>query len=627
MLVIGHLDNTVRGALGKTREGHWIRVPDFHKGHLGFLPEIAVRIASPSLSNEDDESIDRTCEMMVTPYIITKDIFRLKCLFVEKRGVVERLVNLMSYLRVNIISLESASLFTERLHTVHLVLDLRRSKLNRGNIGPSDEMKYVDILSSMQTMDRRGLELFLYIVRQCHDILSWDAKDGRDIPNIQISDFAEHDNTNDNEAALTIVKRTNFGGEGPKHTYLKIDPERAVSIATKIGVSEAEEFDYLLLSDTESRNLRVKFLSKTKRQKLFHIGFYHKNEIGALNIITKIVARSNFNVITSLIRRVQDYHNVWEVILEYQGSDARIQSLPKDPRRAIQLMLNPALKQLREAASAYGIALFIPTHIPVHASQTEDGPVRRGWKHSIPLDPDAVAQTPRLQFPRLIRVNGATSSGREWIVDYASAAIEKGPAVFISCPTVAAEYRDALCRRLEAKGWTPTIYSGASKSELTYAEARRLIVAADYFVGIWHPEPESAAADKARRGAKAKGRSAAVAERAATASSVSGAEARSGADAQATPAAGADHETRRQLPLSRLSPWMHFELGEALALHKPFKIIAHKDLNWPEVVRRIAADRTTPGYSDEASFDERITELLVFMENNWRLPMGGRKTA
>ena len=73
-----------------------------------------------------------------------------------------------------------------------------------------------------------------------------------------------------------------------------------------------------------------------------------------------------------------------------------------------------------------------------------------------------------------------------------------------------------------------------------------------------------------------------------------------------------------------MSPWLHFELGQAVAFEREFKILASNSLPDVRLVRRIAADRPVFWFDEEVEedFAAKAKELLVFMELNWR---DGRK--
>lgn len=559
MLVIGFLDKTT-----KTDEGHRVRIPDYHKGHLGFVPKIAVKVAGPAESGVSSSTPERSCELIVTPYFINEHIVRINCTFDERKGVLRRLVNVVSHLGANIISLESASLFRSRYHSVQLVVNLVDSKLAERSLTQEEEVRYARLLQLVQTGDRRGMDVFFNIVRQCHDVLAWKLEpDGRLLPQVTISNFPRDTHTTDYELLSTTVERET------RSTFIHLDKQKVSAIATYIAAPETSEFDYLLLSDTESRNLRIQFFNQKKREKLVQIGFYHKNFRGALDVITSIVADSGFNVLASLIRKVEDFHNVWEVILEYQG-DEKV-SFQGDYREVVKGLLSKAANAEREKAATYEISLFIPTHVRNDVTavvgsgkRAKRKSIPKGWAHRVPL---LTADQPPQLLPmtELLPPAMNAEAGKDWLLQYSGRALSKAPIAFISYSEKNGELRDALARRLQQRGWIVNQdHRKAAPMGLTHGEAKRAISDCDHFIGLWCPE---------------------------------------------------DVEGKR------VSPWMHFELGCAYAFNKPSRIIAHRDLSGPEIVQRIFAEQQAILFSDEREFKgEAVPRLLVYLDSFWTRP-------
>jgi hypothetical protein len=207
--------------------------------------------------------------------------------------------------------------------------------------------------------------------------------------------------------------------------------------------------------------------------------------------------------------------------------------------------------------------------------------------------------------PDLIRVDDKGPVERDWLIAYAHEILFEDPKIFISCSShdYALKYRQYLQKRLEESGWEVSVYADLAKQDLTYAEAKRLITDADYLVGIWMPDEREdhddpdAKPDQPGRAAEEQPES-------------------------DDPAALGKGRRKPVRPgTAKLSPWMHFEMGLAVAFDREFKILASKSLDTSGVVRRIAGDRPVFRFKEgpiARHFGECVTSLLDFMNLNWR---------
>jgi hypothetical protein len=476
-----------------------------------------------------------------------------------------------------------------------MVLDMSESPLSTDAVTGGVRSKFIDILPNLKITNRRGLLLFLMIVSQCHDQLSWSegrGARGRHVPEVYVSEFDAHEWIGETSRVTvqrkplfyrgrgTEVRRGAGGGStNSRATFFTLPPLKEERLQTLLGVGRDRPLDYLLLSDTDSRSLRIQFFQRSHRDRVFEVGFRHKDEIGALYTIARTVADSGFNILSSLIREIDEYHNVWEVVLEYQGPEEKLKSLPKnDPRLAIRRLLRGAAHRYRNELAPYDISIFIPSHLP-------GWPNKRGWEKGISLGVRSRVEVP--QTPELLVREEHGPAERDWLVRYARGVLEKGATVFISCPHTAEKYRSLLATMLQEAGWEVSFYDDTAKMEATYTEARRLVGEADYFVGIWIPDATDAPTTAGTRSAMGRQKN----------------------DRLAKPELAAD---------ATMSPWLHFELGQAVAFEREFKILASSKLPDVRLVRRIAADRPVFWFSDDGEFLEKAKELLTFMDLNWR---------
>ena len=81
-----------------------LHVPRFHLGHLGFIPDLTVNYRYQPLENAEGH------ELTLTPFQGNRDdLFLLKCVFVEKPGVIQSALAAFAALNLNLLSLESAT--------------------------------------------------------------------------------------------------------------------------------------------------------------------------------------------------------------------------------------------------------------------------------------------------------------------------------------------------------------------------------------------------------------------------------------------------------------------------------------------------------------------------------------
>lgn len=609
MLVIGNFSDTQRvrrtdaPADGSAKQ-HLVHIPDFHTGHLGLVPDKSVLLTGPMPQDDRGRIDERTCEIVVTPHIINGDILKVSCTFDEGKHVLERLVNLLSNLNVNIMKLESASLFESKHHVVHMVLDMSRSRLSRDPITDGERSKFIDVLPNLRLSNRRGLELFLHIVSQCHQILTWAPGPGgfsRQVPEVYISEFDRYEWTGQTVRASVERKPVRYKSDpdstppelskANRKTFFQLPAEKGERIDTLLGIEEGQPLDYLLLSDTESRSLRIQFFQGVHVKRIFEIGFAHFDEIGALYTILRTVAHSGFNVLSCLIREVKEYHNVWEAVLEYQGKED-LPERSEDRRHVIRELLAPSVKKYRREIAAYDIKIFVPSHLPGAKKYSMKKPGER----EIPLDTNPPKHREKPRRPRLMSRVPHGPVERDWLITYANEMLFMAPRIFISCSVMKSQYRKILAEKLKEARWEYSFYGNTAQEQATYTEARRLVADADYFVGIWTPdEPEDAVRPAAQPPTP----------------DLPGNE----------PPHDAKQNNGNGAPRHQTSPWMHFELGQAVAFDREFKILASDQLLVREVVRRIAADKPVFMFSEDAEhkyFKEQVEALLQYMELNWR---------
>ncbi len=216
--------------------------------------------------------------------------------------------------------------------------------------------------------------------------------------------------------------------------------------------------------------------------------------------------------------------------------------------------------KFRSEMAPYFIRLFVPRHLRIRPKLDEKA------GEFINLDPEQPTKLGLRRPPSvLMEPRTISDGGTKWVLDHARRVLGARQKIFISYPSAGQEYMEELRQRLESdkeKRWEIEVYIDTTPADFTYSEARRLISDSDYFIGIWHPENKDGAV--------------------------------------------------------LTSPWLPFELGLAMAFHKPFKLVAHSSLPRKELVQRIAGDTAAYWYKDMDEFKNiALKSLLAFMESNW----------
>src|SRR5918912_3995863 len=109
MIVLDYLKKTINNS---------ICVPPFHTGHLGLLPNTEVSIGLMNLPTTHH------CELVITPYEPSiSDMAHVHCIMKDRPGVVQRLVDAVSLLGINIVTQESSAINQLNHHSVDLLID------------------------------------------------------------------------------------------------------------------------------------------------------------------------------------------------------------------------------------------------------------------------------------------------------------------------------------------------------------------------------------------------------------------------------------------------------------------------------------------------------------------------
>jgi predicted amino acid-binding ACT domain protein len=542
-----------------------ILLPRIHSGPLGFVPGTRVHVAMPTVARP----VDTRTEVIVTPFHTTPDNTALVSVVLHDAvGVVRSLVESLSRLNINIEVQESSSIDHLDLHRVGMIVDLGQ-ELKEEDTPQRVQELYRPYAANVPIHSRRYLQLFDMIVARCGDALWWHKYEGRLIPALYVRPLTRRD-----ELSPASVILESSGDR--RHTEIKLPEEIAENVRRQLDITSeiTRRLPYLFVSDTNDRTLRTFFLPSTER--IVHVGFYHRDRAGTLARILDVVAAAEFNIFTSLLRKHSKNTSVWEVVLEYHGTD----SPPPKPDNRKQLpswyshKLLPWLHEKLSASPQFSqidgcnVELGPPRYPLRYGGDTPNTRTALSKKRKRPGDP------PKPTNIEIISMVDQRSSDID--------SVERPPAelraasklfeivsthrrrigqrtLFLSYPQVGAHLVDDYLRHVLEPPRRPSYHLTQfqeSRPPDIHSQIINLIGEADYFLAIWHPDE--------------------------------------------------DDNGRCQPPT--LSPWMFFELGIALALGKRCVVACHGDLQSIDP-RRLVGNEGLVMYSD-ANFASKQVPVI-----------------
>jgi len=538
----------------KVSESNRIVVPPFHSGHLGLLPHSARQTITLLQSARHPAG----CELCITPYDRPLDrLFRLKCVLKEKRGVVNRLLRAIAAMDINILSWESATLESNGGHGVFMLLDWSTTSTPTKVELPTNlqELFFPRLSGIIPSNDLRYIQLLRQILGQCADVLLWttDSDNGIALPRLRLSEFEENRSIATRGSVEILPAKEQRGRLDDAGVAFEIDSHVAADARTATGRDEEALLHYILVSDIESKTLRIFIPRRGREKRMVHLGFVHKNLPGALCAITGFIAANNLSIVSGLVRTMRDDRNILEVTLEHDSAEMSRHDLIADPKKWAATHLPTDDTSLAHRLRYYGVTLHPPLYpkdlkfepLPLYDAQQIPEPVVMVTPEEAELDVLQMAQiaatkedfTPRRWLTELLFDPGWGPHGK--------------PSVFLSYPGAAA-LEGALIRKTLEKSFHVVELQNADVKMITQGAIDR-IIQAHCFIGVWHPE-------------------------------------------------------RFEDDKLSLSPWMPFEYGVALSHNKPCIILNHKDL--PEhLVHRIATDTARIIYSELSREPSKLEDL------------------
>lgn len=527
MIVLDYLKKTI---------GDSICVPPFHTGHLGLLPNTEVSIGLMTLPETHHH-----CELVITPYNPSaSDMAHVHCIMRDMPGVVQRLIDAVSLLDMNIITQESSAINQLNHHSVDLLIDWSSSRFaDLGDSELAQQHRYSPYQSLFPHKSALYVLLFESIIAHCGNVLVWDSKKNSGLPHVSIRQLVGQ-----HSQAHTSAKVERETEPGHKlHSRITIPSNILGHLHNRLGTSPHQQLHYAILSETENRTLRVFFPEPRLVARIVHLGFYHRDRPGALAGITKLLAH-DFNILTSLLRKTTPELSVWEAMLEYRG----IEIISHDTKERCEWVA----KHLSLRAAADGVKSLkqyeFEVGLPLYPK-----PARGTWSErsrlEVPDDdapemPSDVNGLLREKVEEALAVMGGAEEHVTQLLETVRTGIGQSKrSIFLSYPRNAKEHagliEDALREEYDVK-----MYDLGGPEDIT-SEVLSLIAECDYFVGIWHHDEN-------------------------------------------LPTGDGNYG---------ISPWMPFEYGIAKALKKP-TLVVHSDRLDERIWKRVSPGIPNPEYKD-----------------------------
>lgn len=563
---------------GKKGLTHTIVIPPFHTGTLGFIPDSEVLVQVHS--RHDDPESSGVCELYVTPFESRQDrIFRLACLLHDKPGVVMRLLNAVSSLKINIVKQESSIIDNSRFHHVTMLLDWTDAPRLEEPIATrtSDLHLYRYMAEKVPIHDYRYLLLYEKIMERCLDVMKVDPPRGLGCPRTPALRIEPFTGLHEGQGTRTRLKRHT---EGHFNVALTLSKMQIEDICRRTRLVRDEPIPYILTTDGKRRNLRV-FIPR-KPHRIVHLGLIHKDRVGALAKLGSILEQAHFNIVTSLLRKVEKEKCTWEVLVEYQGnvdsdeetrkafSQRTFESKEERWRRAdlharwFQGVVRREAEadRRREAIEDLEVKVVVPRYPKLSDRDSDTEYPLEGDEAGVDWEARRRERDDTQAVVRVATERPENDAGRvrhKLALDISERGTRSKPRIFISYPLEAREHfvclRDELKEYFEVVSYDKPNFSGVMPSALD------AIHNCDHFIGIWHHE-------------------------------------------------------RRSDGQHGVSPWLPFEYGAACAAGKDVMVI-HSEKLPKRITERIEPGIAHPSYSDLNYRTDMVPEVLRFCKDYW----------
>jgi ACT domain-containing protein len=573
---------------------HMILVPPFHTGHLGFVPGSDLSVyESPAFPPSG------SFELSFLPF--HKPIgtmFQMDCLLYDQPGALNRAIEAVASLGLNIVRADSCTVNNGRHHYVEFILDWdapeqpRRANFLKEftRVSHTDDRRYEAFTGRWPVHDERYLLLLDRLLSRCDDLLVFDRSYADVQPSVHVRAMSHRSWRN---PTSVIVGRPSE----PSYAYdvqLSLPADLVGRIRDSTGFVNADELvPFVLSSDPHTNTLRALFPSRDSAERLIHVAFDQLDQPGALVAVSRVLQDAGFNAITSLLRKTSRMRATWEVVLEQPHlQDVSEPAIPtygircepptRDERETLyeaslrslhDLLVANSDQGALDACASYDTSI-VPPRYPRH-------PGLEGKAIALPLhyDPAHRKAQPARQLveevPERYEPPNVVDARRTYRSIVTDSRHHDRPRLFLSYPRSAFDMvqqlldNETLRREFELEDFQRAV----EPREILNA-AMSAIARSDCFVGIWH------------------------------------------------------HEEWEQIPTGHpcpVSPWMPFEYGVAKAYGCLADVWASDRLH-DDVLQRLEKGKLTVTYK-EATFATQTIPLIVQHCVNDYLPHVQRRRA
>src|ERR1700691_317493 len=446
-----------------------ILVPPFHTGAVGLVPKTEVYASLI----EGEAGI----EALLRPYESSTDnMMRLTCTMYDEPGVVSKLVDAISALDINIVNEVSSGINHLRHHTVSMLLDWSTSKKYRKRTPstPGQRRHYRDYHSMFPITVQRHVRLFESIAERCGEHIVVRRMDALELPILNFQDLNPPPN-------LTRCGAVSVKKADKPHFHVEIEMPKALHTKLRLGlgVSEAEQLWYILLSEEETRTLRAFFPRPDIIPQFAHLAFFHLNTPHVFEAILHGLADAGFNLITSIIRQNMEGTNVLEAVLQYHVADripAGRDSAPLLGQELCEWTADLFVQNVSKEDAEVLRKCHLHVGLPLYRLDRE------------PYDGCSVAKlldNHQKAFQSRPPAEPAPSTRRRWVAHALRSGKSEKPSVYLSYPKEGSLYAAAIRRRL-AEGYRIS-ESTSDDSNKMLEPLPQQIDQFDYFLGLWLP--------------------------------------------------------------------------------------------------------------------------------------------
>lgn len=553
-----------------------IIISPFHTGHLGLLPgtKVAVRTISPIGETRSH------CELIITPYESTNNLAIIRCTMKDEIGVVKKLVNALSKLKINIITEESTSTNYQINHTINMLVDLSdftsEEEKKQDKRYQQVKQKYAAYDYVFPINDARFLKIFETIMAFCGDCISWKHQNGYSRLQLYIAPV-------ENRAVNEQYEEATICAAGNNMTKITIPPRAFKEVRNKLSPKSDEKIKYVIFSDTKERKLRVYFPKLDSLKNLIHLGIYHNDIYGAMSAIFDLLAKAKFNIVTGLLRKRNIDESVWEGLIEYKGGKETGEEItfPEYSDELYQWVLTKLLSHSVDYnVASFNINVGAPLYLPKEFES------KTNIKYPFPKDstskPDientfelTKVLTETYAQIELTEKDRPIDEGQK--LKYLFSIIKSinqshaKKTIFLSYPKEAKDHITYIKEKFN-KDYDFSDFMRPNGEDIVPTTVND-IKASDYFLAIWHQDENTIVhQDKKEKGDEGK---------------------------------------------YGVSPWLPFELGIAIAEGKEFLLIRSKKVHL-DVWHKIIKDRSIISYDDVHFTTETLHEIKAYFDKHFK---------